>query len=324
MKIAAAIIALVLSVGIGAATSTRAEDQRFVTIGTGGVTGVYYPTGGAICRLVNKGRKAHGIRCSVESTEGSAANIEGIRDDALVLGIAQSDVQVSALKGEKSFLAKGPYPGLRALFSVHSELMQMVARADSGIKTHDDLVGKRVNIGNEGSGQRASTELIMAQHGWTKDTFAVASQLHSAEQSRALCDNQLDAISFTAGVPNASVKEAAVLCDTILLPLDGAWVDGLIATNPAYAKGIIPAGTYRGTDADTPSFGPKAVVLTSAQTPDEVVYQVVRAVFENFADFQSLHPAFAQLTKEAMVHDGLAAPLHPGALRYYREVGLLP
>lgn len=324
MKLAIALVGVALGLGAGLAVSASAEDQRFVTIGTGGVTGVYYPAGGAICRLVNKGRKDHGIRCSVESTEGSAANIEGIRDGLLVMGIAQSDVQVSALNGEKAFLESGPYPGLRALFSVHAELMQMVARVDSGIKSHHDLPGKRVNIGNEGSGQRATTELIMAHNGWTKDTFSLAMELRSAEQSKALCENQLDAISFTAGVPNASVKEATVLCDAVLLPLNGAWVDALIAGNTAYAKGVIPAGSYRGTDVDTPTFGPKAVVLTSDHTPDEVAYQVVKAVFENFADFRSLHPAFAQLTKKAMVSEGVVAPLHPGALRYYREAGLMP
>lgn len=305
-------------------TPASAAEQRFITIGTGGVTGVYYPAGGAICRLVNKGRKAHGIRCSVESTNGSADNIKDIRSGELAMGVAQSDVQVSALEGVNEFVEGGPFTDLRALFSMHSELMQIVARSDSAIKTFEDLKGKRVNIGNLGSGQRATTELIMAHHGWTRETFAAVGELRSAEQSKALCDNHLDAISFTAGIPNASVKEATVTCDAVLVPLDGAWVDVFIAANPAYAKGTVPGGVYRGTDTDTPTLGPKAIILTSSRIPDEVAYQVVRAVFENFASLKKLHPAFAGLEKEMMVKDGLAAPLHPGALRYYREVGLLP
>ncbi|MCR4377955.1 MAG: TAXI family TRAP transporter solute-binding subunit [Rhodospirillales bacterium] len=302
----------------------QAAEQRFITIGTGGVTGVYYPTGGAICRLVNKGRRDHGIRCSVESTHGSAENIIGIRTGDYDFGLAQSDVQISALKGEDEFLKFGPYGDLRALFSVHSELMQIVARADSAIKTFQDLKGKRINIGNLGSGQRSATELILAYHGWMKATFPKIGELHSAEQSKALCDNQLDAIFFTAGIPNASVKEATLSCDTVLVPMDGAWVNDFLTLHPAYAQGVIAGGTYRGTSIDTPTFGPKAVVLTSVNMPDEVAYQIVKSVFENFEDFKNLHPAFAHLTKEAMVKDGLSAPLHPGALRYYQEVGLLP
>ncbi len=308
---------------VWSATAMAAE-QRFITIGTGGVTGVYYPAGGAICRLVNKARRDHGIRCSVESTNGSADNITSIRSGDLALGIAQSDVQVSALKGEGEFANSGPNGELRALFSVHTELMHIVARADSGVKSFKDLKGKRVNIGNPGSGQRPTTEMLMDYHGWDDKTFSQVSELRSTEQSWALCKNQLDAFFFTAGYPNASVKEATLACDATLVPLNGAWVNDFIARFPAYAKGTIPGGTYRGTNRDVPTMGPKAVVLTSAQLPDEVAYDVVRAVFENFDAFKNLHPAFTHLNKKAMVSEGLAAPLHPGARRYFQDAGLLP
>ena len=304
--------------------SSQASDQRFITIGTGGVTGVYYPAGGAICRLVNKGRKAHGIRCSVESTEGSAGNIISLRNGDLQLGIAQSDVQVSALNAEKEFAASKPFGELRALFSMHAELMHVIARSDSGIQIFSDLKGKRVNIGNVGSGQRATTELIMADLGWTNETFSKAAELRSAEQSKALCENQLDAIIFTAGIPNASVKEATVTCDAHLVPLSGTWLDAFIANHPAYAKETIPAGMYRGSDNDVVTFGPRAVVLTTAGLPESVAYEVVKAVFEGFDAFRALHPAFADLDKSKMVSQALAAPMHPGALRYFKEVGLLP
>jgi len=313
-----------LSMVVLSAPPVHAEEQRYITIGTGGVTGVYYPAGGAICRLVNRARKSHGIRCSVESTRGSADNIAKIRGGELALGIAQSDVQVSALRGSEEFSRRGAFSDLRALFSMHSELIQIVARADSGIKTFSDLKGKRVNIGNVGSGHRATTELMMSHLGWTSDTFSAAVELHSAEQSKALCDDQVDAIVFTAGIPNASVKEATVRCDAVLVPVDEAWVDGFVALNTAYTKASIPAETYRGAPKDTQTIGLKAVALTSTLMPDEVAYEIVKAVFENFDHFKNFHPAFVGLDKKSMVKDGVSAPLHPGALKYFKEVGLLP
>ncbi|MCK5575228.1 MAG: TAXI family TRAP transporter solute-binding subunit [Sphingomonadales bacterium] len=306
------------------APPVHAEEQRYITIGTGGVTGVYYPAGGAICRLVNRARKSHGIRCSVESTSGSADNISQIRSGELVLGIAQSDVQVSALRGSEAFSRSGAFSDLRSLFSMHSELIHIVARADSGINIFSDLKGKRVNIGNLGSGHRATTELMMSYLGWTNETFSVALELYSAEQSQALCDDQVDAIVFTAGIPNASVKEATARCDAILVPVNAEWVDGFVALNTAYATASIPAETYRGTPKDTPTIGLKAVVLTSTIMPDVVAYEIVKAVFEKFDSFKKFHPAFEHLDKKSMVTDGISAPLHPGALKYFKEAGLLP
>lgn len=322
------LIAVTALLGLGMAAffapPVHAEDQRYINIGTGGVTGVYYPAGGVICRLVNRGRKSHDIRCSVESTRGSEDNINQIRSGELTLGIAQSDVQVSALRGSEAFGHYGAFNDLRALFSMHSELIQIVARADSGIKTFSDLKGKRVNIGNVGSGHRATMERMMAYLGWTKDTFSTVLELHSAEQSKALCDDQIDAMVFTAGIPNASVKEAAARCDAVLVPVDAAWVDGFVAQNTAYATASIPAETYRGTPKDTQTIGLKAVVLTSTFMPDEVAYEIVKSVFEDIDNFKKLHPAFVDLDKKTMVKDGVSAPLHPGALKYFKEVGLLP
>ncbi|MGB1209706.1 MAG: TAXI family TRAP transporter solute-binding subunit, partial [Paracoccaceae bacterium] len=174
-----------------------AQDQQFITIGTGGVTGVYYPTGGAICRLVNKGRRDHGVRCSVESTGGSVYNINTIREGELEFGVAQSDWQHHAYHGTSKFEDAGAFEDLRAVFSVHPEPFTVVARADSGITTFADLAGKRVNIGNPGSGARGTMEVLMEASGMTTDDFALATELKPAEQSAALCDNQIDAMVFT-------------------------------------------------------------------------------------------------------------------------------
>jgi TRAP transporter TAXI family solute receptor len=298
-----------------------AAAEEFITIGTGGVTGVYYPTGGAICRLVNRDRKDHGIRCSVESTGGSVYNINTIREGELEFGVAQSDWQFHAYNGTSKFEDKGPFEELRAVFSVHPEPFTVVARADSGIKTFDDLKGKRVNIGNPGSGQRGTMEVLMEAKGWTADDFALATELKAAEQSAALCDNQIDAMVYTVGHPSGSIQEATTACDSVLVTVGGDAVDKLVADNSYYRTATIPGGMYRGNDADTGTFGVGATFVTSSNVSEDTVYTLVKSVFENFDAFKKLHPAFANLKPEEMAQDGLSAPLHPGAAKYYKEKG---
>ncbi len=272
---------------------------------------MYYPTGGAICRLVNKSRKEHGIRCSVESTGGSIYNINTIKAGELDMGIAQSDWQYHAYNGTSKFESQGPYKDLRAVFSIHPEPFTVVARADAGIKTFDDLKGKRMNIGNPGSGQRGTIEVLMKEMGWTQDDFGQVSELKAAEQSKALCDNKIDAMVYTVGHPSGSIQEATTACDSVLVTVDNAATKSLIEKNDYYRTATIPGGMYRGNDGDVKTFGVGATFVSSTEVPEEVIYNVVKAVFENFDDFRRLHPAFANLKKEEMVKDGLSAPLHP-------------
>ncbi|MGG7564572.1 TAXI family TRAP transporter solute-binding subunit [Rhodovulum sp. DZ06] len=317
----------VLGTCVAAATAFGAvaasAQQTFISIGTGGVTGVYYPTGGAICRLVNRGRKDHGIRCGVESTGGSVFNINAIRGGELEFGVAQSDWQYHAYNGTSRFEEQGPMENLRAVFSVHPEPFTVVARADAGIKNFDDLKGKRVNVGNPGSGQRGTMEVLMGAMGWSMADFAVASELQAAEQSQALCDNNIDAMVYTVGHPSGSIQEATTACDSVLVNVTGPAVDKLVADNPYYRTATIPAGMYRGNDEDTMTFGVGATFVTSADVPSNVVYEVVKAVFENIDQFRSLHPAFANLDPKQMANDGLSAPLHEGAAKYFKEAGLI-
>jgi TRAP transporter TAXI family solute receptor len=303
-------------------TGTAKADE-FITIGTGGVTGVYYPSGGAICRLVNKTRKEHGIRCSVESTGGSIYNLNTIKAGDLDIGVVQSDWQYHAMKGTSKFADTGANPKLRALFALHPEAFTVVARADAGVKDFDDLKGKRVNIGNPGSGQRGNFEMLMKKKGLDRDDFALVSELKSSEQSAALCDNKVDAIVFVAGHPNASIKEATTACDSTLVNVAGSQVDDIVQGRSYFSHATIPAGMYRGNDSDTKTFGVRATLVTTSDLSDEVAYTVVKSVFENFESFQKLHPAFKHLTKEELVSAGLSAPLHDGAKKYYKEVGLL-
>ncbi|WP_110709471.1 TAXI family TRAP transporter solute-binding subunit [Salinicola sp. CR57] len=312
-----------LAATLSLASVAQAQDQNFITIGTGGVTGVYYPTGGAICRLVNANRDDNGLRCSVESTGGSVYNVRTIRQGELTFGVVQSDVQAAAIAGTGAFSADGAYDDLRALFSIHPEPMHLMARADSGIETVADLKGHRVNIANPGSGTRVLAETLMKYSGLTDGDFSMAAELTSAEQASALCDGNIDATVWAAGLPNGSTQEATSTCDVKLIPLAGDNIDKLLAENPAYSAATIPGGMYNGNPDDIPTWGPRATLVTSAETADDEVYAVVKAVFDNFSDFQRLHPAFARLNEEEMISAGLTAKLHPGAVRYYQERGWL-
>ena len=297
--------------------------QKFITIGTGGVTGVYYAAGGAICRLLNKDRKAHGIRCSVESTGGSVFNINTIRGGELDFSLAQSDWQYHAYKGTSAFKDRGAFPELRAVFSVHPEPFTVLARAEAGVKTFADFKGKCFNVGNPGSGTRASMERLLAAMGWSLGDFSLASELKADEHGAALCDAKIDGFFYGVGHPSANIQDPTTTCAAKLIPLTGPAVDKLVSENPYYAKATIPGGLYKNNSEDTQTFGVLATLVTSANTPEESVYQLVKAVFENFDEFKALHPAFANLDPAKMIKDGLSAPLHPGAEKYYKEKGWL-
>jgi TRAP transporter TAXI family solute receptor len=314
--------AVVLSAALLFSAGAMAQ-QNFVTIGTGGVTGVYYAAGGAICRLLNKDRKTHGIRCSVESTGGSAFNVNTIKEGELDFGMAQSDVQYNASKGEESFKEGGAHADLRAVFSIHPEPFTVLAHPNAGVTKFEDFKGKRFNVGNPGSGTRASMERLLTAMGWTLADFSLASELKADEHGPALCDGKIDGFFYGVGHPSANIQDPTTTCAAKLVPLTGPVVDKLVADNPYYAKAIIPGGLYANNPDDTETFGVLATLVTSAKVPDESVYQLTRAVFENFDEFKSLHPAFANLDPQKMVSEGNSAPLHPGAEKYYKEKGWL-
>ena len=294
--------------------------QKFVTIGTGGVTGVYYAVGGAICRLMNKNRAETGLRCSVESTGGSVFNVNAIKASELDFGLAQSDVQFNAAKGEGQFKGNAD-PDLRAIFSVHPEPFTVLARPDAGVKQFADFKGKRFNIGNPGSGTLLSMEELLKQLGWTKADFALAAELKADEQGTALCDNKIDGFFYGVGHPSAAIQDPTIACGANLISLTGPAVDALVKGHPYYAKATIPGGMYANNPNSTETYGVLATVVTSAKVSDDTVYALVKAVFNNFDEFKKLHPAFAILDPKAMIANGLSAPLHPGAVKFYKEKG---
>jgi len=314
----ASLIALGLSVGLSAPAVAQ---SKFVTIGTGGVTGVYYAVGGSICRLMNKERAKTGIRCSTESTGGSVFNVNAIRSGEQEFGMTQSDVQFNDVNGLAQFKETGADKDLRAVFSVHPEPFTVLARKEAGVEKFADFKGKRFNVGNPGSGTLASMEELLKELGWSKSDFSLAAELKADEQGTALCDNKIDGFFYGVGHPSAAIQDPTTACGAKLISLEGPAVDKLVSEKPYYAKATIPGGMYANNPNPVTTYGVVATLVTSAKVPDDTVYALVKAVFDNFDEFKKLHPAFANLDPKAMVKNGLSAPLHPGAAKYYKEKG---
>lgn len=292
-----------------------------IIIGTGSEAGVYYQVGRAICRLVNK--RAQGVTCKAIPTPGSLHNLGNVRDGALDFGLAQSDWHYHAVHGTGPVeFMTGSFDELRAVFSVHNEAFTLVVRRDAGIRGLADLPGRRVNIGNPGSGHRATMEVVMQAMGWEKDDFALAAELNAAEQSLALCHDRIQAMVYTVGHPNPSVAKAIGLCDATLATVSGPVIDKLVADNPYYAYTTIPGGMYDGTLDPVTTFGVLATLVTSSNVEPRLVGEVVAAVFDDLAAFKRMHAAFGVLEPAGMTRDGLSAPLHDAARDYYERNGI--
>ncbi|HEY7384773.1 MAG TPA: TAXI family TRAP transporter solute-binding subunit [Beijerinckiaceae bacterium] len=311
--------ALVAAMAVLGAGSAQAQ-QKFVTIGTGGVTGVYYAVGGAVCRLMNKDRATTGLRCSVESTGGSVFNVNAIKSGELDFGMTQSDVEFNAVKGQQQF-KDGPMGDLRAVYSVHPEPFTVLSRKEANIQKFEDFKGKRFNVGNPGSGTRASMEELLAQMNWKISDFSLAGELRADEQGTALCDNKIDGFYYGVGHPSAAIQDPTTSCGARLVSLTGPAVDALLKAKPYYSVATIPGGMYANNPNPTTTYGVRAILVTSAKVPESTVYALVKATFDNFDEFKKLHPAFANLDPKEMVKAGITAPLHPGAEKYFKEKG---
>lgn len=276
-----------------------------------------------ICRLVNKDRADHGVRCSVESTGGSVFNVNTIKAGELDLGVVQSDVAYNAYHGHGQFSDAGEFKKLRSVFSLHPEPFTVVTRKEANISEFNDLKGKRFNVGNPGSGTRASMEQLLAKMGTDLSFFSLASELRPDEHGQALCDGKIDGFFYGVGHPSANIQDPTTTCGAQLVPLTGEAPSALVDEFPYYANVTIPGGLYPNNPNDIDTYGVLATFVTSEDVDDKLVYEVVKAVFNNFEDFKRLHPAFNLLEKESMVSDGLTAPLHPGAEKFFKEQGLL-
>ena len=290
--------------------------SEFITIGTGGVTGTYYPTGGAICKFVNQYKKDSKIRCSVESTDGSLYNINGIKNGELDFGIVQSDIVYQAVEKDKKSSK------LRSVMAIYPELLTLVTKNDSNINNLLDIKGKRINLGNSGSGNETTALTLLKEAGIKKEDLKLAATFNSSEMPDALKNNQIDGYFYMVGHPTANIKDAASSVNIRIIPIEDIFSDSLVKKYPYFSKSIIEAGTYKGQSNDIQTFGVKAVLVTSEDVDENIVYFLVKAILENFDEFKKLHPAYANLTKESLL-EGIAAPLHDGAKRYYEKNGLL-
>lgn len=322
-----ALYGAVIGAGAGLlAVSPVLAKQSFISIGTGGQTGVYFIAGSEICQLMNraaaKAKDGDAVRCNAPSTGGSIYNLNALKSKDLDFGVAQSDWQFHAYQGSDKFEGQ-KFADLRSVFSIHSEPFQILVGKNSGINSWADLKGKRVNIGNAGSGQRGTFETLMKAYGVDKSYFGLATELNSTEQAGALCNGNIDAFGYSVGFPNAGVAQATDGCEARIISLDGEPVKELVKAHPYFDFTRIPTGTYSTVKSDVITFGVKATLVTRADMSDEVVYGLVKAVFEGLEDFKKYHPVFRNLDPKEMISDALSAPLHPGAAKYYKEQGWL-
>ncbi|MFO1142197.1 MAG: TAXI family TRAP transporter solute-binding subunit [Amaricoccus sp.] len=292
-----------------------------VALGTGSVAGGYFPVGVALCRLANEHRRETGLRCAARPSAGSGANVAGLRDGTYALAIVQSDTQADALAGTGAFAEAGPFEGLRSVMSLYPEPLTVVARGDAGIRGIEDLAGKRVVLGQPGSGTRTLADALVAALGWTSASFASTPDLPPERVGGALCDGQIDAFFYAVGQPAQVVQGATTGCDAVLVDAAGPVVDELVRSTPSFVAATIPAGTYRGMEDAVRTFGVTATLVSRADVPEDTVYAIVRSVFDDIDTLRGLDPVLARLDPAAMVKAGLTAPLHPGAERYYRERG---
>lgn len=300
--------------------SANAAEAVNIKIGAGiAREGIYYPASNALCRFINRGHKNHNIKCNALSTRGSIHNLSAIRNDEIDVAVVQSDWHYYAYNGGNIFKKQQPFTNLRSLFSLYSEVFTVIVKDDGDINSISDLLGKRVNLGNPGSGHRATMESLMNIFGWKRRDFKNTSERHLSNVLPMLCDGKLDALVLSGGHPNQFVSKIANECDIKIVSFSDEEIKKITDKHPFYIPTIIPAGMYPGQITDVRSFGMHATFVAKESLDDESAYQIVKALFDNFDNFKRLNPVFINLRKENMMKDGLFAPLHPGAIRYLEE-----
>ncbi len=300
-----------------------ASGDTMITTGTGSIVGVYYRIGGVICRFVNKDREKHGLECTVEPTGASVYNATAIRSGDLAMGLIQSDIQYDAYKGVNTFANAGPDTEMRVLFGLYLESFTVVARDDARIRGFDDLKGKRLGIGYPGAANRNTLETVLREYGWSYKAFAATPDVDMAKIIATLCDNRIDAYFYMTGHPNSLTRRAVATCNVHVVPIQGPKFDRFVKSHPFYHMNTIPGGTYESNPEPIPTFGVRASLVTSTRMTDDQAYIITKSIFENLDEFKKAHPALADLDPKEMI-EGNTAPLHPGAVRYYKEKGLMP
>ncbi len=314
-------------------TAVGAQQMTLFRIGTGGVAGTYYPIGGLLAAIISSPPGARpcdqggscgvpGLVAIVQSSNGSVANVEGIAAGQLESGFVQSDVAFGAYHGTGAFADRAPVPGLRAIASLYVESVHLVVSADSDIREIGELRGKRVSLDSLGSGTHIDALLILEAHGLGVDDLDA--QFIKPEQStRAMLAGELDAFFIVAGYPTPSVLEMTRDHAARLLPIDGPLIDALVEAYPFFSRDIIPDGVYPGVPS-TPTLGVVAQWLVHERLDADLAHDITAALWHptHRALLDTGHAKGKEITLETAL-DGLGIPLHPGAERFYREMGML-
>ncbi len=301
--------------------STQLFSSEFITIGTGSVTGIYYATGGAICRLVNKYKSDSSVRCSIESTEGSLYNLNSVNNKDLDFAIVQSDILYQASHNKNNF-KNSSFSKVKSIMAIYPELLTLVTNKDANINTIMDIKNKRINLGSSGSGNETTALTLFNEIGLTKNDLKEAATYNASEMSDALKNNKIDGYFYMVGHPTSTIKDTSSSINIKIIPIENEITNPLVEKYPYFTKGNIPAGIYKAHPEEIPTFGVKAVLVANEKVSEKVVYAVVKAILENFDEFKKQHPAYSNITKESLL-EGLSAPLHEGAKKYYQDTGLL-
>ncbi len=323
VRLNSAVLAGLVVLAGGLIATPALAQTKLMTVGTGGISGVYYAVGGALCRVVNKDRSRNAIRCTTEVSTGSVANINALKRGVSGFAIAQSDIQYQAVKGDGAFAEQGPNKELRAVISIYPEVFAIVVGKEVQGNYFRELAGKRVSLGLPGSGSRSSVDTIVKTVGGEATGFAAVTERTLDEQSYALCEGKVDAYVSVIGHPSANISRAVKECNARVVGMTPGAIETVLAANPAFARAEISAGTYPGQTQSIASVGLAATLLATESTPEVMVYEVVKSLFERIDELKTLNPVLANLNPQNMIKDGLAAPLHPGATRYYKEKGWL-
>ncbi|MGN5030761.1 TAXI family TRAP transporter solute-binding subunit, partial [Aeromonas rivipollensis] len=285
----------------------------YVTIGTGALNGVYYPTGGAICRLLNDDSASHGLHCTVQSTSGSIANLAALAKGDIQLALVQSDVLYHAAHGSGPFAGQTPNDQLRSLLRLHKESLTLLASATSNISTLADIEGKRVDLGAPNSGDRVTSRALLDAMGWQESQFAVPPVASASNRLEGLCNGTLDAAFLVAGHPNQGIGDLTGRCQARLIPIEGEQIDKLLTQYPYYERSRIGANLYPGQTSAVATFAVTAELVAEASLPETEVRTLRDVLSRNLKQFTRLHPALTTLTPESM-QAGDILPLHPGML----------
>lgn len=299
------------------------DATKHIYIGTGSVQGVYFPIGGVICRLFNRYTVNHNIRCTLESTGGSINNLVQLRDGGFDIVVAQSDWQYYAYTGTSAFEKYGANDALRSVFALEADPLALFVKKDSPISHFDDLANRTVSFGYSRSLQHRIMDHYLELKGWTEEKFQQMVLMSDAKQGGAVCSGQVDAILLLSSSSYDSLANIPADCELKLIPINDETVAKVIAKYPYYRLGKIPSSMTLGGTEDVASFGLGATFVAMESTSPKAVYNVVKEIVENFADFKSLHPSLQMMRPEELPKAGLTAPLHPGAIRYYREARLM-